>query len=191
MNEMMKLQKKLQEKLPPYRYHHTLGVSYTAAALAMRYDADIKKAELAGLLHDCAKYLKGEEMLVECKKYGIAINEFEAAFPELLHAKLGAYYAEHVYGVSDSEILSAIICHTTGKPNMSLLEEILFVADYIEPSREGIASLDIVRKIAFKDLHKAAFYELKYTLSHLKEKNAVIDTTTEETYEFYLSLTEG
>lgn len=188
--DILDLQNKLQAILPPYRFLHTLGVAYTSASLAMCYGADVKKAQLAGLLHDSAKYMKGSEMYDLAIKFGIEVNEFEEKAPDLLHAKLGAYFALHKYGVEDEEIYSAICCHTTGKPAMSLLEEILFVADYIEPSRKGLPYLEEMRKLAFTNLSKATYLELSSTLDKIKKRNEVLDIVTLETYEYYKKIVE-
>lgn len=185
MNDIIEMQKKLQTVLPEYRYHHSLGVSYTAASLAMCYGFDIKKAEIAGLLHDSAKFLTNDQMLEECIKYRIEIEESERVSPGLLHSKLGAYYAKNVYGCDDADVLSAITFHTTGRPDMTLLEEIIYVADYIEPSRQRLPYLDEMRNCAFKNLHKATLYELKSVIKHLTEKNLPMDNRTVETYKFY------
>ena len=188
---LIDLQNRLKEILPEKRYYHTLGVSYTAAALAMSHCADIYKAQLAGLLHDCAKYLKSSEMIAECEKYGIEITDTERLAPGLLHTKLGAYFAKEVYGVDDEEILSAILYHTTGKPDMSLLEEIIFVADYIEPGRPELPYIDEMRGCVFNNLHKATLYELKSVMEHISKSAGVMDKRTEETFEFYKKIVEG
>ena len=185
------IQNKLRVLLPKYRFYHTLGVSYTAASLAMSHGGDVYKAQLAGLLHDCAKYLKSSEMITECEKYGIEISDIERLSPGLLHTKLGAFYAKNVYGVEDVDVLSAITYHTTGRPDMSLLEEIIYVADYIEPSRPALPYIDEMRACAFTNLHKAALYELKSVITKIKEDNGVMDKRTEETYEYYKKLVEG
>ena len=129
--------KKVQDKK---RYEHTLGVTYTAACLAMCYDIDTERAETAGLLHDCAKCLSNDKKVSLCKKQSIEINMTEAKNPFLLHAKAGAYLAEYKYGIRDEDILNAVRYHTTGRPGMSMLEKIVFIADYIEPGRNHSAS---------------------------------------------------
>ena len=171
------IQNKLRVLLPEYRFYHTLGVSYTAASLAMSHGGDVYKAQLAGLLHDCAKYLKS--------------SEIERLSPGLLHTKRGAFYAKNVDGVEDEDVLSAITYHTTGRPDMSLLEEILYVDDYIEPSRPALPYIDEMRACAFTNLHKATLYELKSVITKIKEDNGVMDKRTEETYEYYKKLVEG
>lgn len=185
------LHNRLREILPEYRFHHTLGVSYTAASLAMKHGADIYKAQIAGLLHDCAKYLKSSEMIAECEKYGIEITEIERKSPGLLHTKLGAYFAKEVYGVNDEEVLSAILYHTTGRPNMSLLEEIIYVADYIEPNRPELPYINEMRVCAFDNLHKATLYELESVMDKVNKSDGLMDKRTEETFEFYKRIVEG
>ena len=152
MMSIQKIKEDLKKKLSSKRYEHTMGVEYTSTCLAMRYGADIEKARLAGLLHDCAKYLSSEEKLSECERYGIPVSAYERKNPELLHAKLGACFANELYGVIDPEILSAIIWHTTGCPEMSLLDKIVFIADYMEANRNQAEDLPEVRALAFKDL---------------------------------------
>ncbi len=183
------IRKKLKKKLDEHRYEHTLGVAYTAACLAMRYGADIQKAELAGLLHDCAK-LPDIDMILKCRKHHIPITAIERKNPSLLHAKLGAYYAKSKYGVTDEEIISAIACHTTGKPGMSVLEEILFIADYIEPDRDKAPDLGEIRSLAFCDLHLAVARVLDGTIQYVRQKESVMDETTLLAYQYYKHLLE-
>lgn len=183
-----KYQKKLKKELDADRYEHTMGVSYTAAALAMRYEANIQQAQVAGLLHDCAKCIPNQKKIALCEKYNIKMTELERRNPFLLHAKLGAFLAMHKYGITDKEITSAILNHTTGKPNMSLLDKIIFVADYIEPQRKKQPNLAEIRKLAFIDIDKALLRILEDTLSFLKASSGEIDPMTEKTYEYYKSL---
>lgn len=179
------IKKKLKKRLTKDRYVHTLGVANTCAALAMSLGLDIDDAYLAGLLHDCAKCIPDDIKIEKCEKHGIEITEIERNSPYLLHAKLGAYMAKKKFGVENEEILSAICCHTTGKPEMTDLEMILFVADYIEPGRNKAAHLTEIRKMAFHDLRHAVYMILKDTLEYLKKKDNLIDDMTEKTYEYY------
>lgn len=180
----------LKSKMTEKRYEHTLGVEYTCACLAMRYGIDMEKAMTAGLLHDCAKHLLPEKKLQKCKKYHLPIQEFEKKNPELLHAKLGAYFAEHKYGVKDSEILSAITWHTTGRPAMTMLDKIVYIADYIEPNRNQAPNLSIVRDLAFKDIDLCLLTILQDSLDYLNTKKAAIDPMTKETYDYYVNFVE-
>lgn len=184
-DNMKKLRKEMQKVQGEKRYEHTLGVAYTAAALAMCYNADVKNAQLAGMLHDCAKCLSDEKRLSICKKYGIPMTDVEKRNPFLLHAKAGAYLAEKKYGIEDRDILNAIQYHTTGRPDMSLLEKIVFVADYIEPGRKQAPNLPEIRQLAFQDLDKAMVRILEDTVQYLEQGGGEIDPATEETLRYY------
>lgn len=184
-NDLKKIRKAMEKTLDPKRYEHTLGVEYTAAALAMRYGADIKNAQLAGLLHDCAKCLSDEKRLKICEKHNISVNEVERRNPYLLHAKVGSFLAMDEYGVKDADVINSILNHTTGRPGMSMLEKIIFIADYIEPGRKHAPNLTEIRKLAFTDLDKALLKVLKDTLSYLQEGGGEMDPMTRKTYEYY------
>lgn len=178
----------LKEDLRPKRLKHTFGVVDTAVILARKWGCDVEKARLAALLHDCAKYLDSESKIALCAKYGVLVSDVESANPELLHAKAGALLAYEKYNVSDCDILSAIYYHTTGKPNMSLLEQIIFVSDYIEPGRTHSDKLPSYRTIVMENLNLVTAKILKDTLKYLKkqaDKKVIIDPLTQETYEFY------
>ncbi len=184
-DQLKKIKKQLKKELEKDRYQHTLGVMYTASCLAMRYEGDIQQAMLAGLLHDCAKGIPGDRQIHLCKKNRIPIRAVERDNPSLLHAKLGAYLAKTEYGVKNAEVLHAIAVHTTGAPQMGLLDKILFVADYIEPNRDKAANLAQVRKLAFDNLDQAVFQILHDTIHYLNQKRGAIDPTTDETYQYY------
>lgn len=186
--DLIKIQKKLEKKLMPERFQHTLGVMYTCGSLAMRYGCDIEKALTAGLLHDCAKCISNEKKIKICKKNGIEISKSEYDNPFLLHAKVGAFLAYEKYGVKDEEILSAIRYHTTGTPNMTLLEKITYIADYIEPWRNKAPNLETVRELAFADIDKALYIIFRDTLQYLQHTGREIDQTTRLAYEFYHDL---
>lgn len=181
------LEQKLAKTLTDKRFYHSLGVQGMSVSLAARYDCDIDKANLAGLLHDCAKVLPDEELVKKCRKYDIPVTEVENRNGFLLHGKLGAYYAEHHYGITDKEVLSAINWHTTGKPDMKLIEKIVFVADYIEPNRcvKRIPELNNIRGLAFTDLDRAVTEILKNTLLYLKKQDKEIDNLTVAAYDYY------
>ena len=186
------IQEELKKVLKRKRYNHTIGVRYTAQALAMCFDEDMEKAGDAGMLHDCAKYLSDEEMLVECRKHHIVCSDTEKLRPSLLHAKLGACYARELYGIEDDQILSGIRWHTTGKPGMNNFEKIIFIADYIEPGRKMIPGMEEIRRAAFCNLDEAMYLILENTLSYLedtsKSSKDMIDSYTEDAYDFYKEL---
>mgnify|MGYP003298479934 FL=1 len=183
-----KIREEMKESLDNKRYEHTLGVAYTAACLAMRYDYNVQDAMIAGLLHDCAKCLSDKKRLSICEKNNISVSKTEEKNPSLLHAKVGAYLAAEKYAVDNEEILNAIRFHTTGKPAMNLLEKIIYIADYIEPNRKQAPNLEIVRKLAFEDIDTALIKILSDTLEYLTECNEDMDPLTQETYEYYINL---
>ena len=186
----LEIEKKLKKALDKERYTHTMGVMYTAASLAMRHGADMEQALYAGLLHDCAKCVPNREKLKLCKKHKIHVSLSEERNPFLLHAKLGEYLARKKYDVDDPDILDAIRYHTTGRPAMSLMEKVIYVADYIEPRRFKAPNLDRIRGLAFVDLDKAVCGIMSDTLDYLKKTPENIDKTTEEACLYYRELHE-
>ena len=161
--QLDELRKKIKLLQDAKRYEHTLGVMYTASALAMRYGEDIEKALVAGLLHDVAKSFS----------------------TNLGHAPMGAKMAEEEFGIDDSYITDAIYYHTTGRPNMTLLDKIIYVADYIEPNRDKAPDLANLRKLAFEDIDECLRRILKDTLNYLRQQGKEIDDMTEQAYRYY------
>lgn len=188
--DIAQLRTKVKKTQDKKRFEHTLGVTYTAACLAMCYDIDTERAEIAGLLHDCAKCLSNDKKVDLCKRQSIEINLTEAKNPFLLHAKAGAYLAQHKYGIGDEDILNAVRYHTTGRPGMSTLEKIVFIADYIEPGRDHSARLPELRKLAFRNLDRALVEILRDTLSYLDGTENEIDPMTQKTYDHYKKIVE-
>lgn len=183
--DIRKIRKNMEKTLDRKRFEHTLGVAYTATSLAMCYQVDLSKAQIAGLLHDCAKCISDEKKIAICTKHNIQINAIELNNPFLLHAKVGSYMAMKKYNVHDPDIINAILNHTTGRPGMSDLEKIIYIADYIEPGRKQAPNLSEVRKLAFKDLDQALLKILGDTLRYLQDTSDAIDPMTQKTYEFY------
>ena len=179
------IKKKLKKSQDKERYEHTKGVMYTAGCLAMAHGYYLEKAMLAGLLHDCAKCIPNDEKLTLCKEHNILVTPVEAENPFLLHAKLGAFLAESEYNITDPDVLHAIKVHTTGEPDMNILDKIIFIADYIEPGRNKAPNLEKVRKQAFHDLNACMAQILRDTLMYLNSVKGTIDSTTQLTYEFY------
>ena len=176
----------LKEKLPKKRYEHTLGVAYTAASLAMCYGEDILKAELAGILHDVAKAKKSSELKDDMKGYidpytdGDYVALIADKAPQILHAVYAPYLAKKDYRIEDKDILSAIRWHTTGKKDMTMLEKIVFVADYIEPNRKKLPDLDRIRNLSFHDISEAVKVIAKSTIEYLGSQGMYIDKFTYE-----------
>ena len=147
------------------RIPHVLGTEQEAIRLAERYGADVEKARVGALLHDCTKKLDMEAQLALCRHYGIQLDELEQKALKLLHAKTGAAIARDVFGV-DEEIYGAILWHTTGRAGMTLLEKILYLADYIEPSRD-FPGVDKLRKVCYEDLDKGLLMGLEMTIGEM------------------------
>ena len=183
--ELLEIRKKLSKKLKKDRFEHTIGVMYTAASLAMCYGEDVEKALTAGLLHDCAKYCSSEDQIVLCRKHGIELTESELEMPALIHAKLGAYLARHKYKIKDPDILDAITYHTTGRPGMTMLEKIIYIADYIEPNRKIIPGLQEIRGLVFQDIDRAVYLSAQRTVRYLKDGGRAVDPMTVSTCEYY------
>ena len=184
--DIKKIRKKMEKTLDAKRFEHTLGVAYTAASLAMRYDEDMNRALTAGLLHDCAKCISNEKKIAICEKHNIPINEVERENPFLLHAKVGSYMAMKQFNIHDQDIINAILNHTTGRPGMSPLEKIVYIADYIEPGRKQAPNLQLIRKMAFENIDQALVKILGDTLQYLESTGTPIDAMTQKTYDFYI-----
>ena len=158
------------------RCAHVLGTAATAVKLAEKYGADVHRAEVAGLLHDCTKKLSMPEQLALCEKYGIALDELEKKALKLLHAKTGAALARDVFGVDD-EIYNAILWHTTGKPDMTVLEKVIYLADFIEPTRD-FPGVDALRRTVWEDLDRGLLMGLEMTVEEMEEMGNPIHVNT-------------
>lgn len=170
----------IKPRMPEKRYIHTIGVMETAINLARKYGEDEKKAEIAAILHDIAKYADIEwmENIVRSEKLDARLIGWGS---ELLHGPVGAYIAESEFGIKDDELLNAIRFHTTGRPNMSRLEKIIFVADMIEPNRQ-FDGVERLRKKAQKNLDKAMGACVRHTLAFLIDTKQPIYPLSIECY---------
>ncbi len=177
--------KQLKKALSKKRYQHSMRASDTAVSLAARYSYPSYPARVAGLLHDCAKDIPEDEYFKILEKKQVPVSMAEKKSPYLLHAKVGAIIARDEFGITDPDVLSSIRTHTTGEPDMSLLQKIIFTADYIEPGRDKAARLDEIREMAFFDLDICVREILFDTLKYLEETKSDIDPATRETYEYY------
>ena len=160
------------------RIPHVLGTEQEAIRLAERYGADVEKARVAALLHDCTKKLDMPTQLALCGQYGIALDELEQKALKLLHSKTGAAIARDVFGVDD-EVYSAIWYHTTGHANMTKLEKIIYLADYIEPSRD-FPGVDTLRKVCYEDLDKGLLLGLEMTIEEMTAMGNPVHRATVE-----------
>ena len=158
------------------RIPHVLGAEETAAALARRWGADEEAARRAALLHDCTKKLDREQHLRICRQYGIALDREELGADKLLHALTGSAVAKNVFGVTP-EIESAIRWHTTGKADMTKLEKIIYLADYIEPTRD-FCDLTRLRQLAYEDLDRALLLGLTMAVADLKENGTAVHSNS-------------
>ncbi len=158
------------------RVPHVMGVEEEAVKLAKFWGADPELARHAGILHDCTKYLELEPQLELCRKYGVELDDLERQAVKLLHSKTGACIAKYVFGEPE-EVYQAIFWHTTGRANMSLLEKIVYMADYIEPNRdfEGVERL---RKLAYTDLDQAMLLGVEDTIRDMEQRGVPIHTNT-------------
>ena len=181
------LDAEMANSLPRKRYLHSVAVAHLAAAYAVSLGLQPERALIAGILHDCAKAYSDEQLVADCDKHSLPVTDVERRNGFLLHGKLGAFYAKTKYFINDEEILSAISYHTTGRPGMTALEKVVFLADYLEPFRTQPTEpeLNTIRKIAFQDMDKAVYLALKNTLRYLSESGQETDMTTAETFEEY------
>ena len=169
--------------LDEYRVAHVAGCENEAVALAMHWGEDPELAAEAGILHDITKRLSFEEQLNLCEKYGIINDNSELAAPKLLHAKTGAALARDLFGIDDT-VYEAIRWHTTGKSDMTLFEKILYLADYIEPTRD-FEGIDALRALAYEDLDAAMALGLKMTIEEIRRSGHEPYGDTLEAYAWY------
>lgn len=158
-----KYEAEVKKHLTEPRFFHSQCVAKEAVRLAKRYGVDEKKARIAGILHDIMKDTSKEEQLKILQEFGIILPESLLENPKLWHSLSGAVYCQHVLGVSDQEILSAIACHTSGKKDMTLLDKVLFVADYISADR-NYPGVKEMRKLAKKSLEDAIIEGIAFTI---------------------------
>ncbi len=158
------------------RVKHIRGTEEEAVRLAKRWGADETMARRAGILHDCTKYLELEEQLELCRKYGVELDELEQVAVKLLHSKTGACIARDVFGEPD-EVFWAIFWHTTAKADMTTLEKILYVADYMEPNRD-FDGVERLRELAYRDLDKALLLGVETTIQEMKDRELPVHKNT-------------
>ena len=179
---MEELEQVVVSLLKPNRVAHVLGCRDTAIALAKHWGADPIDAGRAGLLHDITKALDGPLQLTLCEEYGIVLGEFSKKYPKTLHALTGSLVADRIFG-ENKQVVDAICSHTTGKANMTTLEKILYVADYMEPNRD-FSGVEELRRLAYTDLDKALRTGLLMTVEMLKKNNQEISPASAEAIAF-------
>lgn len=168
--------------LKPKRVNHVLGCAETAVKLARRWGGNERTALRAGLLHDITKAIDGEDQLLLVDKYDILISDFERNYPKVLHAKTGAAVAKHVFHECE-DVVSAIYWHTTGRADMSLMEKIVYLADYIEPNR-GFDGVETLREMAYQDLDQTLILSFEMVIEELIRENKRLCKETPEALEF-------
>ncbi|MCF0228104.1 MAG: bis(5'-nucleosyl)-tetraphosphatase (symmetrical) YqeK [Parasporobacterium sp.] len=184
---------KLYATLDEHRFLHSRSVAFTAATLAMRwYKGEMDRVMIAGYMHDCAKCKSIPEMLSAAEEWDIFnITEFHIQNPQLLHAMVGPAIAQAEYGIFDREIHDAISTHTTGAPKMSIMQKIIYVADFIEPVRDTVIKhIENYREAAFTDIDKAVYMIAQSTVDHITSKGVPIDPVTVATRDYYKKLIE-
>lgn len=168
------------------RIPHVVGCSETARELALIHGADPDDAERAGILHDITKALGGRDQLRLCEKYGIMISDFDRKHTKLLHSVTGAAVAEHVFGENDA-VVQSIRWHTSGKADMTTLEKIIYIADYMEPNRD-FPGVEQLRELAYSDLDAAVLMGLEMAVAHVRRQGAIVGKHSLEAIAF---LTKG
>ncbi len=173
------MRRELQRRLKNSRFAHSIGVANTAVKLAEKFGVDTNKAYIAGLLHDCAREFKNEDLPAEAIKRGIKIGEVENSMPLLLHAYIGAKMISEIYGVEDTEIAQAIYRHTVGARDMTPLDKIIYFADMIEPNR-NYPGVDKLREIAekFTSLDEIILTALDESIIFIVQKKTLIHPDT-------------
>ena len=174
------MRKGILSRLKGYRYEHSLGVECAAIWLAEKYGGDPEKAGVAAILHDITKHLSPQEQLNLCEKYGIIPCTVEKSEPKMLHGKTAAAIARAEYGMPE-DVCTAIACHTTGRHGMTILDKILYLADYIEETRD-FPGVDKARKLAKHDIDRALLYCYDQTLIELVERGKLIHSDTIAAY---------
>ena len=171
----------IKGKLNEDRFIHSMGVADTAVLLAEKFGGDREKAYIAGLLHNVLKNESEEEQLKMMKKDGIILSQAEKNNPKLWHAMSGAAFIRHELGITDPDIVNAVRYHTTGRAGMSLLEKIIYTADFISPER-NYPDVEVMRSLSFESLDKGDLYSLQFSLKRLSECKFVIHTDSVDFY---------
>ena len=171
----------LKERLNPKRYNHSLCVADEAVRLAKKYGGDCDKAYLAGLLHDITKNATEEEHLHIFSQFGIMLNDVEKRAEKLWHAISGAAYIEHILGIKDIEIITAVRYHTTAREDMTQLEKLLYLADFTSADRD-YDDIDIMRQKVEISMEAALDYALSYTINDLVSRGKALHLDTVKAY---------
>lgn len=172
------------------RFEHTIRVSEEAQKLAIVHGVDPEKAKIAGMFHDCAKIRDLDKLLEKCREYNFELTHDMYYSPQIIHSFLGAEIANKRYGIDDIEILDAIRFHTTGRANMSMLEKVIYLADYIEPMR-NFDGVERARKLSYEDIDLAMLESLNNTILFLANKMNYIAKYTFDARNYLLEMKNG
>lgn len=176
----------IKTRLSEYRFHHSVCVAESAVALAKRFGADEEKARVAGILHDVMKEASLEEHLAECEKAGVQMSELELKNKKLHHQISGAAFVKCELGIEDEDIINAIRFHTTARENMSLLEQIIYLADYISDDRD-YEDVDVMRRKVSQGLESGMLYAMRYTIVDLANHARPIHPDTVSAYNWVIN----
>lgn len=180
----------IRGRLTPKRFRHSLAVAEQAKHLAEKYGADVEKAYTAGLLHDILKDTDGDSQLQILQEFGILLDDVEKGSPKLWHARAGAVFIENILGIQDADMLNAVRYHTTGRAGMSLLETILYLADFTSADR-NYPDVEVLRELTERDLLSAMEYAVAYTIDDLKATNCRVHPDTTDCYNDVLERMNG
>ncbi|MGH4051020.1 MAG: bis(5'-nucleosyl)-tetraphosphatase (symmetrical) YqeK [Clostridium sp.] len=176
----------IKVNLKESRFNHSLSVSDTAALLAKRYHQNIEKAHIAGLVHDCAKNLTNIQLIKVVSDHKIEISDIEIQNPSILHGLVASIIAKDEMGINDEDILMSIRYHTTGRKNMSTLEKIIYIADYIEPLR-AFSGVEELRSLTQIDLDAAILKSFDNTIKYIISKSGLLHMNTIDARNYLLS----
>lgn len=175
MNNLMR--KEILKDIGIKRYSHSIRVMEIGLKLCEIYNGDKGKVKIAAILHDCGKIQGKAKLLKRAKDFDIILDKYMKNNLELIHGPLGAKLAENKYKINDREILDAIEYHTTGRENMTLLDKIIYISDFIEPKR-NFQGIEEVRELAYEDLDKSLIIAMDKTIKFLIDNKTLIHTRT-------------
>lgn len=181
------IEKKLSSMLSAKRYQHSLGVMETAEKMARRFAVNTEKARLSGLLHDCAKDIDKDEMLLLCNKLGVVLDPVKREQRSLIHADLGAALVESEFGICDPDIIGAVKYHTLGRENMTDLEKILYLADVIEPNRKPFEGIEELRRLCESNLDCAMLFAIERSIDYVRRRHKKLHSQTLAAQQYFLT----
>ncbi|MBR7164441.1 MAG: bis(5'-nucleosyl)-tetraphosphatase (symmetrical) YqeK [Clostridia bacterium] len=182
------MEEKLKGMLTEKRYRHSIGVMETAVEMAEIFGVDVEKAQLAGLLHDCAKDIDKNKRIPLCKELGVLLDPVKKEQRGLIHADLGAKMLETEFGILDVEIIDAVKYHTLGRERMTDLEKILYLADIIEPNRTPFEGIEELRALCKTNLDCAMLFALERTIEYIQHRHKKLHSQTLQAQQYFLEI---